>query len=132
MDNDKQAVEAWVAAKAGSQAAVKVYTREAIRLGSRSAELLAAKLSDIQHEEEGWVMQVRGKGFKNRIVTLLPAALQALNTYLQARGLGDITHAPPVSSMLASPGDPMQGVGYPVPISNNRTKAKHQGWVHQI
>jgi hypothetical protein len=32
MDNDKQAVDAWVAAKAGSQATVKVYTREAMRL----------------------------------------------------------------------------------------------------
>jgi integrase len=81
-------------------------------VGLRSAELLAAKLADIQHEEEGWVMQVHGKGSKNRIVALPPAALQALNTYLQARGLGDITRASPSSSVLASLDDPMQGVGY--------------------
>ena len=33
-------------------------------VGLRSAELLSVKLSDIQHEEEGWVMQVHGKGSK--------------------------------------------------------------------
>lgn len=81
-------------------------------VGLRSAELLSAKLADIQHEEEGWVMQVHGKGSKNRIVALPPAALQALNTYLQARGLGNITSAAPQAPVLASLHDPMQGVGY--------------------
>lgn len=81
-------------------------------VGLRSAELLSAKLADVQHEEEGWVMQVHGKGSKNRIVALPPAALQALNTYLQARGLGDITSATPQAPVLASLQDPLQGVGY--------------------
>ncbi len=81
-------------------------------VGLRSAELLSAKLTDVQHEEEGWVMQVHGKGSKNRIVALPPAALQALNTYLQARGLGDITSATPQAPVLASLHDPLQGVGY--------------------
>jgi site-specific recombinase XerD len=81
-------------------------------VGLRSAELLSAKLADVQHEEEGWVMQVHGKGSKNRIVALPPAALQALNTYLQARSLGDITCAPPQAPVLASLHDPSQGVGY--------------------
>lgn len=81
-------------------------------VGLRSAELLSVKLSDIQHEEEGWVMQVHGKGSKNRIVAIPPSALQALNTYLQARGLGDITRANPLAPVLASLHDPLQGVGY--------------------
>lgn len=81
-------------------------------VGLRSAELLTAKLSDVQHEEEGWVMQVHGKGSKNRIVALPPAALHALNTYLLARSLGDITSAAPQAPVLASLHDPMQGVGY--------------------
>lgn len=81
-------------------------------VGMRSAELLSAQLTDVQHEEEGWVMQVHGKGAKNRIVALPPAALQALNTYLQARGLGDITCATPQAPVLASLHDPLQGVGY--------------------
>lgn len=81
-------------------------------VGLRSAELLAVKLSDIQHEEEGWVMQVHGKGSKNRIVAIPPSALQALNTYLQARGLGDITRADSAAPVLASLHDPLQGVGY--------------------
>ena len=81
-------------------------------VGLRSAELLSAQLTDVQHEEEGWVMQVHGKGAKNRIVALPPAALQALNTYLQARGLGDITCATPQAPVLASLHDPLQGVGY--------------------
>jgi integrase len=57
-------------------------------------------------------MQVHGKGSKNRIVALPPAALQALNTYLQARGLGDITSATPQAPILASIRDSLQGVGY--------------------
>ena len=81
-------------------------------VGLRSAELLTARLSDVQHEEEGWVMQVHGKGSKNRIVALPPVALHALNTYLQARCLGDITCAPPTAPVLASLQDSMQGVGY--------------------
>lgn len=81
-------------------------------VGLRSAELLSAKLADVQHEEEGWVMQVHGKGSKNRIVALPPAALQALNTYLQARGLRDINCATPQAPVLASLHDPLQGVGY--------------------
>lgn len=81
-------------------------------VGLRSAELLSVKLSDIQHEEEGWVMQVHGKGSKNRIVAIPPSALQALNTYLQARGLGDITCADPAAPVLASLHDTLQGVGY--------------------
>jgi site-specific recombinase XerD len=72
-------------------------------VGLRSAELLSAKLADVQHEEEGWVMQVHGKGSKNRIVALPPAALQALNTYLKARGLGDITCANPQAPILGRP-----------------------------
>lgn len=81
-------------------------------VGLRSAELLSANLADVQHEEEGWVMQVHGKGSKNRIVALPPAALQALNTYLKARGLADITCANPQAPILASLHDPLQGVGY--------------------
>jgi len=81
-------------------------------VGLRSAELLSAKLSDVQHEEEGWVMQVQGKGSKNRIAALPASALEALNTYLMARGLGDITQAPPAAPILASLADPMATVGY--------------------
>ena len=81
-------------------------------VGLRSAELLSANLSDVQHEEEGWVMQVQGKGSKNRIAALPASALEALNTYLMARGLGDITQAPPAAPILASLADPMVTVGY--------------------
>lgn len=81
-------------------------------VGLRSAELLSAKLSDVQHEEEGWVMQVQGKGSKNRIAALPASALEALNTYLMARGIGDITQAPPAAPILASLADPMATVGY--------------------
>lgn len=81
-------------------------------VGLRSAELLSAKLSDFQHEEEGWVMQVHGKGSRNRIVAIPPAALSALNAYLSTRGLGDITQAAPDVPVLASLNDPAQALGY--------------------
>jgi site-specific recombinase XerD len=81
-------------------------------VGLRSAELLLAKLSHFQHEEEGWVMQVHGKGSRNRIVAIPPAALSALNTYLSVRGLIDITQATPEAPVLANLNDPTQTVGY--------------------
>lgn len=81
-------------------------------VGLRSAELLSAKLSHFQHEEEGWVMQVHGKGSRNRIVAIPPAALSALNAYLSARGLVDITQATPDAPVLASLNDPAQALGY--------------------
>lgn len=81
-------------------------------VGLRSAELLTAKLSDIQHETEGWVMQVHGKGSKNRIAAIPAQALDALNTYLLSRGLGDITEASTDSPMLANLKDPTATVGY--------------------
>ena len=63
-------------------------------------------------EPEGWVMQVRGKGAKNRIATVPGQALQALEEYLAARGLASIQTVPPEVPLLASIQDPMAPVGH--------------------
>ena len=81
-------------------------------VGLRSAELLAATLGDLRMEPEGWVMQVHGKGAKNRIAAVPSQALHALEQYLLARGLGSIQSAPPEAPLLASTQDPMAPVGY--------------------
>ena len=62
-------------------------------VGLRSAELLSATLGDLRMETEAWVMQVRGKGVKDRI-----AAVPG--------------QAPPAAPLLASAVDPMAPVGY--------------------
>ena len=81
-------------------------------VGLRSAELLSATLEDLRMEPEGWVMQVRGKGSKNRIAAVPGQALAALQEYLAVRGLGSIQEAPPTAPLLASSLDPMAPVGY--------------------
>ncbi|MBG6078198.1 tyrosine-type recombinase/integrase [Polaromonas sp. CG_9.11] len=81
-------------------------------VGLRSAELLSATLGDLRMEPEGWVMQVRGKGSKNRIAAVPGQALHALQDYLLVRGLGSIQEAPPTAPLLASALDPMAPIGY--------------------
>jgi integrase len=81
-------------------------------VGLRSAELLSAKLADLRKEPEGWVMQIHGKGSKNRIAAVPGQAFAALQEYLQMRGLGGIETAPPEAPLLASVKDPMESVGY--------------------
>jgi integrase len=81
-------------------------------VGLRSAELLSAKLGDLRMEPEGWVMQIHGKGSKNRIAAVPGQAFQALQEYLNLRGLGGIETAPPNAPLLASVKDPMEPVGY--------------------
>ena len=84
-------------------------------VGLRSAELLSATLGDLRMEPEGWngwVMQVRGKGAKNRLAAVPGQALHALQEYLAVRGLGSIQDAPPTAPLLASTLDPVVPIGY--------------------
>ncbi|MDP2368782.1 phage integrase family protein [Rhodoferax sp.] len=81
-------------------------------VGLRSSELLNAKLGDIQLTPEGWMLQVHGKGAKNRIAIIPGQALLALQDYLAARGLGGIEVAPPSAPLLGSTIDPMEPIGY--------------------
>jgi len=83
-------------------------------VGLRSAELLDATLGDFQKEPEGWVMQVHGKGAKNRIAAVPGQALNALQDYLAARNLGSLETAPPTAPLLASTLDPLSlsPIGY--------------------
>ena len=81
-------------------------------VGLRSAELLSATLGDLRMEPEGWVMQVRGKGAKNRLAAVPGQALHALDDYLLARGLGSIQAAPHTAPLLAATQDPMAPIGY--------------------
>lgn len=81
-------------------------------VGLRSAELLGATLGDFQKEPEGWIMQVYGKGAKNRIAAVPGQALNALQDYLAARNLGSLETAPPTAPLLASTLEPLAPIGY--------------------
>lgn len=96
-------------------------------VGLRSAELLQARLGDFQMEacdgrdgkfEDGrtstncWVMQVHGKGTKNRIAAVPGQDFAALQAYLQARHLGGMETTPPSAPLLANTRDPMAPLGY--------------------
>jgi len=81
-------------------------------VGLRSSELLNATLGDLKLEPEGWMMEVHGKGSKNRIAMIPPQAFNALQHYLESRNIGTIETAPPSAPLLASTIDPMDEVGY--------------------
>lgn len=95
-----------------SRSRIKFVLRFVESVGLRSAELLNAKLGDLRLEPEGWVMQVHGKGAKNRIAAVPGQAFDALQEYLDLRGLGGIETAPPHAPLLASATDPMTPIGY--------------------
>ena len=63
-------------------------------VGLRSTELLNARFRDIKFEPEGCFMQVYGKGAKIRVVAIPEQALNALQEYLEKRGLKSIETAP--------------------------------------
>ena len=81
-------------------------------VGLRSAELLEAKLKDFRLEPEGWVMQVHGKGAKNRVAAVPGQAFAALQDYLMARHMEGIETAPGTLHLLASTKDPFEPIGY--------------------
>lgn len=95
-----------------SRSRIRFILRFMEAVGLRSAELLAARLSDLRMEPEGWVMQVHGKGAKNRVAAVPGQALDALQDYLSVRSLGGIETAPPQAPLLASTLDPMTPIGY--------------------
>ena len=96
----------------GPRASACVILRFVESVGLRSAELLGATLGDFQKEPEGWIMQVYGKGAKNRIAAVPGQALNALHDYLAARNLGSLETAPPAAPLLASTLDPLAPIGY--------------------
>ena len=94
-------------------------------VGLRSAELLGATLKDIRLEPEGWVIQIHGKGAKNRIAAMPGQALNALQVYLHHRDLDCLQDAPPEAPLLASTTDTMTPVGYQALYEHVR------GWIRK-
>lgn len=89
--------------------------------GLRSAELLAAKISDIRVEPEGVFLRVVGKGKKVRDVMLVDVALNVLDDYLASRSLQRLDVAPGNAPLLASLADPMKSVSYQTLYKTTRT-----------
>ncbi|WP_232290846.1 site-specific integrase [Polaromonas naphthalenivorans] len=81
-------------------------------VGLRSMEFLHARLKDFDKQPEGWVLYVHGKGAKNRYVFIPNQAFEALQRYLQFRGLGGIETADPKAPLISSTLDSMEPVGY--------------------
>ena len=81
-------------------------------VGLRSAELLEAKLKDFRLEPEGWVIQVFGKGSKNRVAAVPGQAFAALQDYLMSRHMEGIETAPGTLPLLASTKDLFEPIGY--------------------
>lgn len=79
--------------------------------GLRAAELLGARLKDLQLLASGRVIQVSGKGRRNRVVPVPSPAIAATRRYFDARGL-DFDTAPPETPLLASILEPTAPVSY--------------------
>ena len=94
-----------------ARARMRFLVRFVEAVGLRASELLQAKLGDMQQLEEGWVMQVHGKGAKERLAALPGQAVHALEDYLDSRGWS-LEDAPDEAPLVASTLDPMESVGY--------------------
>lgn len=95
-----------------SRSRIRFILRFVESVGLRSAELLNAKLGDFKLEPEGWVVQVYGKGAKNRVAVVPGQAYDALQQYLDMRGIGTLQNAPVGAPLIASTLDPMEPIGY--------------------
>ena len=81
--------------------------------GLRAAELLGARLGDLQHLDGRLLLQVHGKGSKNRVIPIAGQAQRALQRYLQSRGLDMApTAAPAEAPLLCSLLDNGQPLSY--------------------
>ena len=79
--------------------------------GLRAAELLEARLGDIRLDRGRSLLQVHGKGSRNRVIPLPGQAMRALESYLEWRGLSlegiDQGAALPLLASLTDPSAPV-------------------------
>lgn len=82
--------------------------------GLRASELVGATLGQLTRHRGRWVMQVHGKGARNRMIAVPGQALEALSAYLEARGLGPLvgTEVSADWPLLARLSDPQAPIGY--------------------
>lgn len=82
--------------------------------GLRASELVGATLGQLTRHRGRWVMQVHGKGARNRVIAVPGQALEALSAYLEARGLGSLagTEVSADWPLLARLSDPRAPIGY--------------------
>ena len=81
-------------------------------VGLRSMEFLNARLEHFEHQPEGWVLHVTGKGSKNRYAFIPDQAFAALQRYLHFRGHEGIETADMLLPLLASVTDTHAHIGY--------------------
>ena len=79
--------------------------------GLRSAELLRATRLHLVEHGAGWVLQVHGKGRKNRSVPVPTVAVKATRAYFETRGL-DFDAVPGSMPLLAALDDPEKPISY--------------------
>lgn len=82
-------------------------------VGLRSSELLGAAFKDLESDSSGWFLKVTGKGNKVRNVFLPQQAVDALDAYLAARGLPNMSDVDPEIPLLSSARSPRKPIGYP-------------------
>ena len=81
--------------------------------GLRAAELLGARLGDFRPLEGRLLLQVHGKGRRNRVIPVAGQARRALGRHLAARGLDEASFADqPGLPLLARLDRPDQALGY--------------------
>ena len=85
-------------------------------VGMRADELVSAQLAELRlvadGNSSGWVIEIHGKGDRNRIASVPPQAVRALNKYLASRGLPPLGQAPAHAPLVSSVENPMAPVGY--------------------
>ena len=81
-------------------------------VGLRSAELLSTQLKNFMLLEDGWMLNVVGKGEKERDVAIPDVAFTALETYLKERGCTGIEYATSELPLIARLSDGRKSITY--------------------
>lgn len=79
--------------------------------GISVSELIAARRGDLTELPVGWLLQVRGRAGRGRLVPVPGRAITATGQYFACRGL-DFEAASPQTPLLASLSDPQRSVSY--------------------
>lgn len=80
--------------------------------GLRASELVEVRLQALRQHRGRWVLQVHGKGARNRLVAVPGQAEQALQAYLATRGWPRPSDAPANTPLLASTTDRQAPICY--------------------
>ncbi|MCZ8256950.1 MAG: site-specific integrase [Polaromonas sp.] len=89
--------------------------------GLRASELLEAKVGDLRRVDAGWTLAVLGKGGHAKRIAVPSQAIDALNQYLEERGLQDAYSAPAETRFIVDAVNASRPIAYQALYKSTKT-----------